>query len=70
MESEKHQERWPFIGQSDVADVCQEICEAIVELERAFEAGKLSSRLKSGRANYGRSGGGSMSMPMRPATSG
>jgi hypothetical protein len=35
------------IGQSNVADVCREICESIVELERAFEAGELSSRLTS-----------------------
>ncbi len=48
MESQVHQERWPFIGQSDVADVCREICEAIVGLEHAFEAGKLSNRLTSG----------------------
>ena len=48
MESEEHQERWPVIGQSDVADVCRKICAAIVELERAFEAGGLSSRLTSG----------------------
>src|SRR5262245_60571033 len=48
MESEENQERWPVIGQSDVADVCREICESIVGLERAFEAGELSSRLTSG----------------------
>jgi hypothetical protein len=48
MESEEHQERWPAIGQSDVADVCREICESIVGLESAFEAGGLSSRLTSG----------------------
>jgi hypothetical protein len=48
MESKEHQERWPIIGQSDVADVCQEISESIVVLERAFEAGELSSRLTSG----------------------
>ena len=38
----------PVIGQSDVTDVCREICESIVGLERAFEAGELSSRLTSG----------------------
>jgi hypothetical protein len=48
MESEKHQERWPVVGQSAVADVCREICESIIDLERAFEAGELSSRLTSG----------------------
>ena len=48
MESDEHQERWPVIGQSDVPDVCREICESIVGLERAFEAGELSSRLTSG----------------------
>jgi hypothetical protein len=48
MESEEHQERWPVIGQSDVAEVCQEICVSIAGLERAFEAGELSSRLTSG----------------------
>ena len=41
-------QRWPVIGQSDVADVCRDISESIVELERAFEAGELSSRLTSG----------------------
>jgi hypothetical protein len=49
METEDHQEKWPVIGQSDVADVCREICESIVGLERAFEAGELSIRLTSGR---------------------
>jgi hypothetical protein len=48
MESESHQESWPVIGQSDVADLCQKICDSIVVLERAFEAGKLPSRLTSG----------------------
>jgi hypothetical protein len=48
MKSEEYQERWPVIGQSDVADVCREICEYIEGLERAFEAGELSSRLTSG----------------------
>jgi hypothetical protein len=48
METEDHQEKWPVIGQSDVADVCREICEAIVGLERAFEAGELSIKLTSG----------------------
>jgi hypothetical protein len=48
MESEEHQERWPIIGQSDVADFCREIGESIVVLEGAFEAGELSSRLTSG----------------------
>jgi hypothetical protein len=48
MESEEHQERWPVIGQSDVADVCREICDTIIGLERAFEAGDLSGRLTSG----------------------
>jgi hypothetical protein len=48
MESEETQERWPVIGQPDVANVCREICESIVGLERAFEAGELSSRLTSG----------------------
>ena len=48
MESEEHQARWPPIGQSDVADVCRDICESIVGLESAFEAGELSSRLTSG----------------------
>jgi hypothetical protein len=48
MELKEHQERWPIIGQSDVTDVCREICQSIVELERAFEAGELSSRLTSG----------------------
>jgi hypothetical protein len=48
MELNEHRERWPVIGQSDVADVCRKICESIVELERAFEAGELSSRLTSG----------------------
>jgi hypothetical protein len=42
------QEGWPIIGQSDVSNVCQQICESIVGLERAFEAGELSSRLTSG----------------------
>jgi hypothetical protein len=40
--------RWPVIGQPDVANICREICESIVGLERAFEAGELSSRLTSG----------------------
>jgi hypothetical protein len=48
VDSGEHQERWPGIGQSDVADFCREICGSIVELERAFEAGKLSSKLRSG----------------------
>jgi hypothetical protein len=48
MESEEHQESWPVVGQSDVADVCSEICESIVVLERAFEVGDLSSRVTSG----------------------
>jgi hypothetical protein len=48
MESEEHQEGWPVIGQSDVADVCREICETIFGLERAFETGELSNRLTSG----------------------
>lgn len=48
MESEEHQEMWPVIGQSDVDDICRKICESIVELERAFEAGELSSKLTSG----------------------
>ena len=45
MESKERHERWPVIGQSDVTNVCREICESIVELERAFEAGELPSRL-------------------------
>lgn len=49
MESEAHQESWPAIGQSEVADACREICESVLELERAFEAGELSSRMTSGR---------------------
>lgn len=40
MEAKEHQERWPVIGQSDVADVCRGICESIVGRERAFEAGE------------------------------
>ena len=48
MGSEEHQGRWPVIGQSDVADFCRELCESIVGLERAFEAGELSSKLTSG----------------------
>jgi hypothetical protein len=48
MELKEHQKRWPVIGQSDVTDVCRKICESIVGLERAFEAGELSSRLTSG----------------------
>ena len=48
MESEEHQTKWPVVGQSDVADVCREICESIVGLERAFEARELSIRLTSG----------------------
>jgi hypothetical protein len=48
VESEEHQESWPVIGQSDVADACREIYESVVELERAFEAGELSSRMTSG----------------------
>jgi hypothetical protein len=48
MESKKHQERLPVIGQSDVTEVCRDLCESIVELERAFEAEELSSRLTSG----------------------
>jgi hypothetical protein len=47
MQIEEHQERWPVIGQSGVANFCQDICKSIIELERAFEAGELSSRLKS-----------------------
>src|SRR5262245_6276411 len=46
MESEEPQ--WPVIGQQDVADVCREICESIVGLERAFQAGELSSTLTLG----------------------
>jgi len=48
MESKERHERWPVIGQSDVTNVCREICESIVELERAFEAGELPSRLTTG----------------------
>jgi hypothetical protein len=48
MESEEPQGRWPVIGQRDVANICQEICESIVGLERAFQAGELASRLTSG----------------------
>jgi hypothetical protein len=48
MESNEHQARWPAIGQSDVAVACHKICESILELERAFEAEELSSRLTSG----------------------
>lgn len=48
MESEEYQDRWPVIGQSGVAGACREICESVVGLERAFEAGELSSRLTSG----------------------
>lgn len=48
MESKERHERWPVIGQSDVTNVCREICEFIVELERAFEAGELPSRLTTG----------------------
>ena len=44
MESEEYHKKWPLIGQSDVADFCREICESIIGLERAFEAGELSSR--------------------------
>ena len=47
-ESEKRLESWSFIGQSDVVRVCHEICESILELERVFETGELSSRLRSG----------------------
>jgi hypothetical protein len=47
MESDEHQKRWRVISQSDVANVCREICEAIVGLECAFEAGQLSSRMTS-----------------------
>jgi hypothetical protein len=48
-EPEENPIKWPVIGQSDVPDVCRMICEAIVELERAFEAGELTSRLTSER---------------------
>src|SRR5215475_8646253 len=48
MESEEAKKSWPVIGQADVANLCREICESIVGLERAFEAGELSSRLTSG----------------------
>src|SRR5262245_43723051 len=48
MESQEHQQRWPVIGQSDVADFCLEICESIVALERAFDVGQLSRALTSG----------------------
>ena len=48
MGSGESQEKWPVIGQSDVAEVCREICESIVGLERAFEAGELSKPLTSG----------------------
>lgn len=47
MESGEHQDRWPIIGQADVADVCQSMCSALLELERAFEAGELTSKLTS-----------------------
>jgi hypothetical protein len=45
MESEEHQVRWPLIGQLDAAELCSNICESILGLERAYEAGELSSRL-------------------------
>ena len=48
MELEGLQKRWLVIGQPDVANICREICESIVGLERAFEAGELSSRLTWG----------------------
>ena len=48
MELVEHSERWPIIGQSHVANICQDICGSVVGLEHAFEAGKLSSRLTSG----------------------
>jgi hypothetical protein len=46
--SEEHEKRWPVIGQSDVVGFCREICESIIELENALEAGDLSSRLNAG----------------------
>lgn len=47
MKVQDDQEKWPIIGQSDVAGVCRNICESIVDLERAFEAGELANRLTS-----------------------
>jgi len=37
------------MAQSDVPDVCRQICESVIGLERAFEVGELSSRLTSDR---------------------
>jgi hypothetical protein len=48
VEEEEHPEGWPAVGQSDIVGVCGEICESIIRLESAFEAGELSSRLTSG----------------------
>jgi hypothetical protein len=48
MHAEEHQKQWPVISQSDVADICGQVCESIIGLERAFEAGELSSKLTSG----------------------
>lgn len=45
MESEEFKIEWPIIRQSDVADVCRNICGSIIDLESAFEAGEVSSRL-------------------------
>jgi hypothetical protein len=49
MDSDGNQDRWLVISQSNVTDFCREICGSILELERAFEAGKLSISLTSGR---------------------
>jgi hypothetical protein len=45
METIERKEQWPVIDHSEVADICRKICESILELELAFEAGNLSSRL-------------------------
>ncbi|MBI1212977.1 MAG: hypothetical protein GC190_16060 [Alphaproteobacteria bacterium] len=48
MESEEQYAEWPLIEYTDVPNFCRQICEAVVELERAYEAGQLSSLLASG----------------------
>jgi S1 RNA binding domain len=45
MDSDEPRITWPIIGQSDVADFCERMQRAVVDLERAFEAGELASRL-------------------------
>ena len=39
---------WPCIDQSDIPRVCREICDSVVELERAFEEGELANALMTG----------------------